>query len=487
MPSRPETAAADDPAQRRQARLSLYVALLVAAAGTWALSRLGRAPHPPVLDDVEAMQRLFDGVDFAAQPEVRLLQEYVRIDTSEPAPDEVAGATFLARELERAGLRPHIERLGDRRANLWAFLEGEDPRAIVLAGHLDVEPARGQEGWRFPPFSATIDGPWIYGRGMYDMKSLAIAQLLAVTDLARGGARPRRSLLYLQTSAEETGSDTGLKWILREHPELVARMGVVLNEGGVVEALSYDQIKYWGIEFAQKRFADLVFCGSDRARLEDLRTLLLETGKADPYPNVTPPVRQFLLDYGRTRGLGSYQALLDDPDGTLRHRARFETLTNFMQGLFRDELVPFPVVAAAGGGYEMRVIAHLLPGARLDELLAVLLPEWKRFGVALQIGDAPVEGPPSPVDSADFLTIVDAVRTEFPGVAVGPYFLPWTRTDARLFRAAGIPTYGVSPFPLTVTETLQIGLPNERMQLPAFVRGVALYRTLVARLAAGAP
>ena len=74
-------------------------------------------------------------------------------------------------------------------------------------------------------------------------------------------------------------------------------------------------------------------------------------------------------------------------------------------------------------------------------------------------------------------------QAEQPEVAVGPYFLPWTATDARFFRAAGLPTYGFSPFPLTVTETLQIALPNERMQLPAYVAGVALYRELVARLA----
>jgi hypothetical protein len=34
-----------------------------------------------------------------------------------------------------------------------------------------------------------------------------------------------------------------------------------------------------------------------------------------------------------------------------------------------------------------------------------------------------------------------------------------------------------------VTETLQMGLPNERMQLPAFLRGVEIYRELVRRLA----
>jgi acetylornithine deacetylase/succinyl-diaminopimelate desuccinylase-like protein len=469
--------------QRRDARVALYVAFAAAIAGTWGLARLGRPPEPRSLQEVEKLQALYDGIDFAALPEVQLLRRYVGIDTSEPDPDEVAGARFLAAELAAAGLEPRVEELGGKRANVWAFVEGEDPRAIVLAGHIDVEPARDQEGWSFPPFGGEIRGPWIYGRGMFDMKSLAVAQLLAVTDLARSGRKPKRSVLFLQTSAEETGSDTGARWILREHPELVARMGLVLTEGGVVEAMSHDQVKYFGIEFAQKRFVDLSFCSSNRARLEDFRSLLLESGKADPYPDVAEPVRAFLEDYAPTRGAELYQTLLADPARTVRHRGRYEKLSNFMQSMFRDELVPLDVLPSAEGGYELRVIAHLLPGARLETLLETILPEWKRLGLAWTIAQLPGESVASPIDSAEFQAIRDATRDEFPGVAVGPYFLPWTRTDSRFYRTRGIPSYGFSPFPLTVTETLQIGVANERMQLPAFVRGVAFYRALVARLA----
>ena len=74
------------------------------------------------------------------------------------------------------------------------------------------------------------------------------------------------------------------------------------------------------------------------------------------------------------------------------------------------------------------------------------------------------------------------MRGAHPGVAVGPYFLPWTATDSRYFRTAGIPSYGFSPFLISVTDTLQIGEPNERMQLPGFVAGVKLYRETVRRL-----
>ena len=90
---------------------------------------------------------------------------------------------------------------------------------------------------------------------------------------------------------------------------------------------------------------------------------------------------------------------------------------------------------------------------------------------------------PSPVDSADFRALERVIAEAYPETAVGPYFLPWTATDSRFFRAAGIPSYGFSPFLITVTDTMGIARANERMPMPGFVEGVAIYRKLIRRLA----
>ncbi len=257
---------------------------------------------------------------------MRLLREYIAIDTSEPDANEIPGAEFLAAQLAAAGLEPHVERLADGRANVWAFVEGEDPqgdRARRVTSTSNRRRVRGAGSTRRS--AASIDGPWMYGRGIYDMKSLTIAQLLATIDVAREaaetGRKPKRSILFLATSGEETGSETGTRWILRAHPELVARMGVVLTEGGVVEATSADEVKYWGIEFAQKRFTEIVFCSADAAQARALREVLAEHDATDPVIPVSEPVALFLSHYGPTRGLGSFQAWLADPAATLRNRA----------------------------------------------------------------------------------------------------------------------------------------------------------------------
>jgi len=481
MPRPPETVFAR--ALRTSARLALWGSLAATLLAAFALARLARpTAHRATMVAIEADQRLWQDVDFETFPEVRQLQDYVRIDTSHPDPDEVSGAEFLAAQLGALGVPATIERMGGRRANLWAFVEGEDPRALVLHNHIDVEPALEQEGWLYPPFGAVVEGPWIYGRGMYDMKSLAVAQLAAVEAVVRSGRKPRRSLLFLATSSEEEGSDTGTRWILARHPELVARMGEVLTEGGVVEAMGPTAVKYWGIEFAQKRFARIEFCGSRREPLDALRALLWQTGRSDPRPRIAEPVRRFLAPYSRTRGLDRYQQLLAEPDRIVADAARYAQLTSFMQSLFRDEVVPSEVTAEPDGSFLLRVSVHLLPDSDLAPVLEELLPEWKTFGVArVDLGERGARTA-SPVDTPLFAALEEAVRSAHPEAPVGPYFLPWTATDSRFFRAAGIPSYGFSPFLIAVSDTLQIGKPNERMQLPGFVGGLRLYRNAVLRL-----
>lgn len=468
---------------RSSARFALWTSLSLTLLALWFLSRWARpAARGAEMAAIYADQALFHGIDFEALPEVRLLQNYVRVDTSHPDPDEVAGAEFLAAQLGALGVPSTIERLGDRRANLWAFVEGDDPSALVLHHHIDVEPAASDDGWVYPPFGGAVDGPWIYGRGMYDMKSLAVAQLVAFEAVARSGRRPKRSLLLLATSSEESGSDTGTRWILANHPELVARMGTVLTEGGVVEAVGPSQVKYWGIEFGQKHFGRVDYCGSDRDRLEALRRVIADGGFSEPRAAVDPGVRIFLEHYADSRGIGLYHGLLARPERLIREPARFAKLTPFMRSLFRDEVVPAPIATADDGSFQLTVAIHMLPASEIDSVVAELLPDWKTLGVTSSRPWGSGARTASPVDTPLFRTLEEAIRERHPDVPVGPYFLPWTATDSRYFRAAGISSYGFSPFLLSVTETLQIGQPNERMQLPGFVEGTRLYREAVRRL-----
>ena len=460
--------------RRRAARIALYGSFVLVGGLAWAAVTFLNRPLAPRKGEQWADR------DYPNLPEVKLLQEYVRIDTSETG-DELSGARFLARQFRAAGIPTRIEPVGSRKANLYAWIEGKDPHPLVLHNHIDVSPADPKQ-WFSPPFAARIELPWIYGRGVFDMKSIAIAQMLAMIELKKSGAPLARSVLFLATSSEERGSRLGVRRLVQLHPERVRNFWAVLTEGGVVEARSRDDIKFWGTEFAQKRYADLIVCGSDRERLEELRQTLLSLGPTETDLRLTPETAAVLAAYGPTRDRKDLRDLVTHPEKALGDVAAFRKLPPYLRSMLRNEAVPVSLEEAAGGGYQLLIKFQLLPGQDLGSVREKLVPSWLTHGMTTTLDEPPTARRGSPLDHPAYREIEATLHDEYPGAPTGPYFLAWTATDARFFRALGVPTYGFSPFLVMSTDTLQVDQANERFALPGFVDGVALYGKLVRRL-----
>lgn len=434
---------------------------------------------PPDVRDLDWMDR-----DDPSRPEVRLLQRYLQIDTSQPDADELAGARFLASVLAEAGIPATVERLGDREANLWAVLEGEDPGAIVLHNHIDTDPVTDAEDWAHPPFSGAIEMPYIYGRGAFDMKSLAVAQLLAFLDLKQSGRPLRRSVVFLATGSEEVGSELGTKWVLAHRPELARRFRLFLTEGGAVESLSVNDVKYWGIEFAQKRLVEVSFCAPQREPLEELSRELLEQYRDGGFEvRETPETLAFFARYAPTRTRRSLQRALAEPRRLALDGPAFFALPLYLRDFLRDTATPQRVVEDPGGGFRLKVAAQLLPGSEFSAVEARLLPAWRHQGFASTVYDEGGADSGSPLDHPDYLALEEVLREAHPAVPVGPLFLLWSVTDARFARAAGVPAYGFSPFLIYTGDSYRVAKPDERIYVPTFLDGVQTYLRLVRRLA----
>lgn len=456
------------------ARVALYGSAVLVAAVAWGLVTWLDRPLR-----AGALERWAE-VDYRSRPEVQLLRDYVRIDTSETTGDEVAGARFLKARLEQAGIPARLEVVGPGKANLFALLEGADRRPLVLHNHIDVENVNPKE-WFHPPFAAVIDPPWIYGRGVFDMKSVAVAQLLAMVDLKRSGQPLKRSVLFLATSSEEHGSRLGVRRIVARNPAMVRNFWAVLTEGGVVEARARDDVKFWGTEIGQKRYVDLLVRSAERGPLDQLRGKLKERGFTETDLKIVPEVREVLATYAPTRDRQDLRDLLADPEATIADPARFHKLPDYLRSFFRNEAVPFPVKEAPGGGWQLLIKIHLLPGARLAQELPKLVPASLLEGFSTTIEEPPA-APASSTSHPVFAAILKTLEEHHPDAPAGPWFLPWTATDSRFFRAAGVPAFGFSPFLVMNTDTLQVDKANERFGLPGFVEGVEVYRDLVRRL-----
>ncbi len=95
------------------------------------------------------------------------------------------------------------------RHNVLGTLRGGERRPLLhFNGHMDVVPAG--EGWTRDPFTGTIEGRRLYGRGSSDMKAGLAAAIFAVEALLRAGVTLRGSVQVSATVDEESGGWAGV-------------------------------------------------------------------------------------------------------------------------------------------------------------------------------------------------------------------------------------------------------------------------------------
>jgi acetylornithine deacetylase len=87
---------------------------------------------------------------------------------------------------------------------------GDGGRSLVLNGHVDVVGPAATKLWRTPPFTATRDGDWLYGRGAGDMKAGLAAVVGAVMGLRALGLVPNAPVQLQSVVEEECGGNGAL-------------------------------------------------------------------------------------------------------------------------------------------------------------------------------------------------------------------------------------------------------------------------------------
>ena len=162
---------------------------------------------------------------------IRTIQEYVRINTSNPPGDVLKAVDFLTGILQREGIPVKRYDSGPGRAIVLARLKGTGTaKPLLLLNHMDVVPTDASR-WQHDPFAAQIADGKIWGRGAIDMKGLGVVQLMAFLSLKRQKVPLARDVILMAVPDEETGGTLGAKWMREQHyadidPEYI------LDEGG---------------------------------------------------------------------------------------------------------------------------------------------------------------------------------------------------------------------------------------------------------------
>jgi acetylornithine deacetylase/succinyl-diaminopimelate desuccinylase-like protein len=159
-----------------------------------------------------------------------LLQELIRLDTTNPPGNETRAAELLRDYLEAAGVECELHARTPERANLVARIRGRgDGPSLALLSHTDVVLADAAE-WERDPFGGELVGDEVWGRGALDMKGEVAASAVAMATLARDGWRGSGDLIFVAAADEEVGDGFGLQWLVEAHPDAV-RADFSVNEG----------------------------------------------------------------------------------------------------------------------------------------------------------------------------------------------------------------------------------------------------------------
>ena len=136
---------------------------------------------------------------------IELLQNLLRIKSI--SPNDMGCFDLIEKELFKLGFNcKRINYLNVE--NLYATT-GTSGKLFCFLGHTDVVPTGPEEKWKYPPFSATIDGDILYGRGAADMKGSVAAFIESTKEFINSTKEPNFNLGILITSNEEGTSKDG--------------------------------------------------------------------------------------------------------------------------------------------------------------------------------------------------------------------------------------------------------------------------------------
>lgn len=421
------------------------------------------------------------------------LVAFLRIDTSNPPGNETRGAVFLRDQLTRAGIAARLVGDDPKRQGVYAKLEANpksSEKALLLLSHIDVVPA-DRTAWTQPPFGGVRANGYIWGRGALDAKSLTIAELFALIDLKRRGAKLKRDVIFLAVPDEEMGGVAGAKLFLDKYPDLFASVGGVINEGGMNET-AVDRVLSWGIEVHQKVPLWLRVTaessgghgavppegGGAPARL--VRALSAIDAIETPY-RLTPSVARSIAAMAALRPGPKSDRLriIKEPLDVARIQRE---VPPGIQNLLHDSIA----ITTMRAGYAINAV----PTKAVAELDIRLLPDSDTAPMlqritavvgkhaTVEVIHAGTASPESPASGELYDTIAAAMRASDPGSSVVPVLMAGA-SDSRYFRARGIPAYGVMPFKINYYDADSIHGVDERIRARFFEDGVVVMRRIV--------
>ena len=409
---------------------------------------------------------------------VDLMQQYLRVNTSNPPGNEIEAARFFKKIFDQHGIENEIFEFKPGRANIIARLKGNgSKRPIMLLSHTDVvtaEPA----SWQVDPFSGVIKNNSIWGRGALDMKGEGLFHLMTMILLKQEGASLSRDVIFLGTADEEV-DDEGSLWMIANKAHLFKDAEYLLTEGGD-NLLEGGSVKIVGVDVAEKApfWLRLTATGlpghgsrpvADSASNRLIRAMNRILDWETPI-KLLPAVEQFFKDVAPLQPepwrsqFANIRESLKDPAFAKSLSSQREY--NF---LLRNTIS----ITMLSGSKQTNVIPNtatcnldvrLLPGESPEDFLKALTTVIA--DPSIKIDNVNRFKPPnsSPINTELFSLIARKTKEKHPGAVITTKMLSGY-TESQLYRQLGITAYGWAPIYTTAEEDEGVHGNNERISV----------------------
>ncbi|MDB5378568.1 MAG: putative vacuolar carboxypeptidase Cps1, partial [Rubritepida sp.] len=352
-----------------------------------------------------------------------------------PPLDSRAAASVAAALIREAvpGCPIEVIETGDDIVNLVAVLKGRAPgRRVVLSGHLDTYPVLEELSWTVDPLKGTVRDGRIYGRGACDMKGGIAASIATFATLAEHRAHWSGEVVLALSGDEESMGERGAKWLLENRPE-VRGDATLIADVGSPDVLRFGEKGFLWFEMeAQGKPAHGAHVHLGENAIERLMGALQALSGLRELPFTAPPaitaaiakaapVSEVLAGAGESATLNAVTVNIGQIEGGISPNL-------------------IPATARARGDIRLPVGATC---AQAEAFLHAALDPLP--GIAWRIMRR-IE--PSFTDPEhELVRLAAAAAAEVRGKAPAVN-MRVGGSDARLFRAAGLPTivYGPTPF-----------------------------------------
>jgi acetylornithine deacetylase/succinyl-diaminopimelate desuccinylase-like protein len=411
----------------------------------------------PSVSGQTATQPDWSGIE---EETLRHFQALLRFDTSDPPGDERQAAEYLKRILEADGIPAKILTLEPNRPNVVARLKGTGgKRPLLLMAHTDVVNVDPKK-WTFPPFSATRDGGYVYGRGTVDDKDNLTASLMMMLMLKRLNVPLERDVIFLAESGEEGSTRVGIQFVVGQHfaevdaEYCLAEGGGVRRTGGkpvYASVQTLEKIPY-RVELTARgpaghgsvpletnavaRLAKAVAAVASWAppiRLNETTSAYFNRLSQVAEPAAAARYRD-VLDRNKVQAVDAYFRTNEPQHASM---LRTSVSPNIMQAGYRINVIPSEAVSSLD--------VRALPGENIQSFVEEIRKVVNDPAVEVRLGERDTRpgGTEGRIDSEVFKAIEASVRKHYdaptlPAMSTGA-------TDMAYLRAKGMQCYGIGP------------------------------------------